>query len=180
MSDVISRLAEGCERITWRSWPGAPEIFIGIRPLSEPEWNAVAEEARARVIHAGERERSYLQTKAERRAIIVRCVVVREDGVTRPALTEEDVSFMDESTVADLYRSIELARDSAHGIDEWPNAGRVMDELERVYSRKTMGGVVMRLRAKHAGLCGFYGVSNARVLTDWQVLIYARLVREED
>jgi hypothetical protein len=111
VSATISRLADGCERITWRSWPGAPDIFVGIQPVSEPEWDACTAEARARVVHTGERERRHLQTRAERRAIITRCVVVREAGVTRPMLTEEDVAQMDETTVSDLYDSI--ARPSA-------------------------------------------------------------------
>ncbi len=180
MSEVLARLIEGCERITWRSWPGAPDLFVGVRTLSEPQWTSVVSEARARVTNTNERERSYLSNRAERRAIVMHCIIVRDGDEVRPAIEHEDIDRMDTETLNDLFRSIVNARDEAHGLAEWGGHGRVLDELDRVYARDTINGVAMRLRARFAGLCGFYGVTDARKLTDWQVMIYARLMREED
>ena len=181
MSEVLARLTEGCERITWRSWPGAPEIHIGVRPLPDPEWVATLAEARSRVpTRATEIERRYLETRAERRGVIAACIVVRDGGEIRPLLTSEDVDAMDDATATDLLQSIVRARDSAHGVDEWSRQNEIFEAVDRVYARDRVHGVAVRLRAKFAGICGFYGVTDARKLTDWQVLIYARLVREED
>jgi hypothetical protein len=180
VSDTLARLFDGCERITWRQWPGAPDLYVGVRPLPEPEWASVTAEARARVVDSDDRRRAYLASRAERRAIVRRCIVARENGPTRAILTDADVDSMDEVALSDLFASIIRARDEAHGLSDWPSYDVVLDELDRVYARNTINGVAMRLRAKFAGLCGFYGVTDARLLTDWQVMIYARLVREED
>lgn len=181
MSDVLARLTEGCERVTWRSWPGAPAIQIGVRALSEPEWLATLAEARALVPHREtESERRFLAARAERRAIIRACIVIRDAGALRPLLADEGMDALDETTAADLLRSISKARDEAHGFDDFADQAHVFAEIDRVYARDRVHGVATRLRARFAGLCGFYGVTDARRLTDWQVLIYARLVREDD
>jgi len=181
VSDVLARLTEGCERVTWRSWPGAPAIRIGVRALSEPEWISTLAEARALVPHREtESERRFLTTRAERRAIIRACIVVRDCDSLRPLLADEDMDALDETTAADLLRSISKAREEAHGFDDFADQARVFAEIDRVYARDRVHGLATRLRARFAGLCGFYGVTDARRLTDWQVLIYARLIREDD
>lgn len=180
MSERLARLMDGCDRIVWRGWPGAPEITIGVRTISDREWSQIADEARASVHGASERERDYLANKATRRAVIGRCIVVRDGVDVRPLLTSADLDLLDTEIASDLFASIVRARDEAHGSDEWARQSEVFAELERAYKRTRVRGVAMRLRAKFAGLCGFYGVTDARLLTDWQVLLYARLVREED
>lgn len=178
MSEMLARLMDGCERITWRSWPGAPGLTIGIRPLPDVEWDRVVAEANATVTNGDERERVYMQSRAQRRALIARCVVCRAGDVVGPMLSMDDVNDMDETTALALIKSVRNAQEEAHGVSEWLDQKAVFDEIDRVYDSKKASGLAMRLRARFAGLLGFYGVSDARRLTSWQVVIFARLARE--
>ncbi len=171
----LDRLAAGCASISWHPWRAFPGAIVGVRALTSVEWADAMRAARERVPESVRGPARQVAVRHEESIeTVVRCTSMRDDtGALVSMLTHDDARELDAEALFELVTLAVHEQDAAHGADVIP------DDLKKAVESDPRHNLE-RARAVHAaGLHGYYG-EPARMLTDWQVLIFLHLVRRDD
>lgn len=168
----------GCAATRWRPFPGLADVRVGVRALSVDERTILRREAeddvRLRNSYAKlpEKSRGALVAREFQRRVLAKAVVVDDGEGGFSHLTNDDLASLDDSTINALLLLFANAHDNAYGDGD---SKSVLDAID-AFARSPLE----RLRAREAAnLCAYYGVSSARVLTPWQLIVFARLIRKD-
>lgn len=165
----------GCSAVRWHPFPGIAGVRVGVRALSDDERAKIRAEADDAVAWRDVSSSSPVSRRERVERELVRLTVARallvDEGDGAPVtMSRRDLEDLDSETVDRLFGLVARAHETA--FDGGESIMAAIDQLAK--------SPLERLRAREAAnLCAYYGVACARVLTLWQLIIYARLARRD-
>jgi hypothetical protein len=174
---VLERALLGFGGVTWRPFPGLPDVQVGVRVPSQTERDAAFVEAEQaideRVPEAmrGSRRASLIETERRRRLVARSLVAKLPSGEIEPLSIEDVEQCLAPTDVGRLLTMVERADEVA---SDFPSKD-FFAELELFTSNP-----IERYRARYASsLVAYYGARSARELTPWQVIAHMALTAKE-